>query len=469
MCRVTDHIAVPSRDDPAIAAGSEWVGGPIGRHGRLNRRWWNPVRIAVAAMAIVMGLGVLADVPCRADGWDRGGDTLWTALCYSDVPLLYRERPLSTEALVYRDVLLEYPVLTGAVMQATVFAADAAAALIDPGESEAATADRPTHERAFTDLTVVILLAAALVTVVATARTVPRRPWDPVLIALSPIVLLSATINWDLLAVALVALAVLAWTRERPWLAGLLIGLGAATKLYPILLLGPVLLVALRASDRSRALSRAAASAVAALGAWAAVNVPVLLWAGDGWAEFFRFNADRGPDFGSVWYAVSLLWPDTLPTDIDLPVVAAALVLLIGIVVLSLIAAEPPRFASLAFLAVAAFLLVNKVWSPQYSLWLLPLAVLARPRVRDLVVWQATEVVYTVAVWWYLGGLYDPDDARLGGQGYGWAILLRVAGLLWLAAMVVRDVVRPDLDPVRPFREEPPPMTSLTTTEPSTR
>lgn len=451
---MTDRIAVPSRDDPAVVAGSEWVGGPVGRRARLNRRWWNPVRLALAALAMVMGLGVVADLPCRADGWDREGDTLWSALCYSDVPLLYRERPLSADALVYRDVWLEYPVLTGAVIQATVGATNAVTGLTDPGEPEADPTDRPTHERVFTDLTVLVLLAAALVTVVATARTVPRRPWDPLLLALSPVVVLSATVNWDLLAVALVALAVLAWTRERPWLAGVLIGLGAATKLYPILLLGPVVLVALRAPDRARAAGRAAACVLAAAAAWAAVNLPVLLWAGEGWAAFFRFNADRGPDFGSAWYAVSLLSPAALPADIDLLVIGAALILLVAISALALSAPEPPRFASLAFLAVAAFLLVNKVWSPQYALWLLPLAVLARPRVRDLIVWQATEVGYAIAVWWYIGGLYDPDDARLGATGYAWAILLRIAGLVWLSIMVVRDVMRPESDPVRPFVDE---------------
>src|SRR5690625_2803528 len=237
MCQVTDRIAVPSRDDPALNAAWEWVGGPVGRFARLNRPWWSPLRIALATMAVVMGLGVVADLPCRADGWDRNGDVLWSELFYSDIPLLYRERPLSSDAAVYRDVALEYPVLTGAVMQVTTVATDIVVDIIVPDAPATGPALRPSHERVFTDLTTVALLAAALVTVIATARTIPRRPWDPVLLAASPMVLLSATVNWDLLPVALVALAVLAWTRERPWLAGFLIGLGAAAKLYPILLL----------------------------------------------------------------------------------------------------------------------------------------------------------------------------------------------------------------------------------------
>ena len=56
---------------------------------------------------------------------------------------------------------------------------------------------------------------------------------------LSPALLLTGLINWDLLAVALVAGALWAWARGRPVLSGVLIGLGTAAKLYPLFLLGP--------------------------------------------------------------------------------------------------------------------------------------------------------------------------------------------------------------------------------------
>ena len=110
-----------------------------------------------------------------------------------------------------------------------------------------------------------------------------------------------------------------------------------------------------------------------------------------------------------------------------------------GILLLGLSAPRRPRAAQLGFLAVAAFLLVNKVYSPQYVLWLLPLAVLARPRWRDLLIWQGCEVAYFAAVWLYLGQWLDPSSGARP-TAYLLAIVVRVLGELYLVAVVVRDV-----------------------------
>jgi hypothetical protein len=91
---------------------------------------------------------------------------------------------------------------------------------------------------------------------------------------------------------------------------------------------------------------------------------------------------------------------------------------------------------------------VNKVYSPQYVLWLLPLAVLARPRWRDLLIWQAGELFYFVAVWTYLGGWLEESTGG-GSPVYDLSIWVRVAAQLYLVAVIVRDILRPQHDPVR--------------------
>ena len=182
-----------------------------------------------------------------------------------------------------------------------------------------------------------------------------------------------------------------------------------------------------------------------AAGAWAAVNLPVLLAAPAGWWNFWSFNADRGGDLGSLWY----VWTSAGGA---VPALSAsvAVVMVLGtaaLVALWLVAPRRPRVAQGVFLVMLLFLLVNKVYSPQYMLWLLPLAVLARPVWRDWLVLTFGELVYYGAVWLYLdGGMYAGDgQPRL----YWVAILVRVACELWVGARVVQDVLEPWDDPVR--------------------
>jgi hypothetical protein len=126
----------------------------------------------------------------------------------------------------------------------------------------------------------------------------------------------------------------------------------------------------------------------------------------------------------------------------------------VGVLVLGLRAPQTPRLAQLGFLVVAGFLLVNKVYSPQYVLWLLPLAVLARPRWRDQLIWQSGEIFYFAMVWWYLGGRLD--SAGGGDAGFYWlAIVVRVLAELYFVGIVVRDVLQPWHDPVSGVRAAP--------------
>ena len=102
----------------------------------------------------------------------------------------------------------------------------------------------------------------------------------------------------------------------------------------------------------------------------------------------------------------------------------------------------------MAFLVIAAFLLTNKVYSPQYVLWLLPLMILARPQWRDWLIFTAGELIYFVAIWWHLGGLLAPGDSS-ADRIYWLAVRDQVVHPSWVVIMVVRDALRPEHDPVR--------------------
>ncbi len=420
----------PSRTDPVATNASEVLGGPYGRWA-VPGRPARALQIVLALGALTFGLGALRTIPCAVDGWSLPGR--YQALCYSDIPLLYTLRGIADGALPYLNSgtqPLEYPVLTGLFTWfASLFVASE-----DPA--------------AYYWVTALLLLACFLVALAATAITVPFRVWDGLLLALAPSVLLASLINWDWLAVALTSCALLAWSRSRPVLAGALLGLAVAAKFYPFLLLGPLALLCWR----RRALAAFARTAAAAALTWLVVNLPFAIAAPEAWSYFFRFSSERGQDFGSVWLALSLRGWQVDPDALNIVATAAFAALCAGIAVLVVVAPRPPRLAALAFLVVAAFLVTNKVYSPQFVLWLLPLAVLARPRWRDFLIWQACEAGYFVAVWWYLVEI-TPEEQGLPGQWYALAIALHIAGVGYLAGVVVRDALRPDRDPVR---TEPP-------------
>lgn len=429
------EVVAPSRDDPVVRLGSEVAGGPLGSHARTGVSWWTPLRVLLALTFLTCGIGLVQKDFCRDTGWAAPGDYVHS--CYSDIPPLYFGRGLADGEVPYigqeGDRQVEYPVLTGAVMWLT--------AQLVPD-----SADADDRSLRYFDVNALALAICAGVAVAATALTAGRRPWDAALFALAPVLALAGTINWDLYAVALLALGMLAWARERPVAAGVLIGLAAATKFYPLFVLGPLLLLCWRAGR----LREFATALVAAVVAWLAVNLPVMAADFDGWARFYRLSEERGAGFGSIWFVMS---QQGFPVpDGALNLVSGGLfaVACIGVAVLAVTAEQRPRLPQLVFLVVAAFLLTNKVYSPQYALWLLPLAALARPRWRDVLVWQAGEVVHFVGTWLLIAG-YPPGDAdrALGVDGYAVTVLAHVAGTLWLCWVVARDALRPEHDPVR--------------------
>jgi uncharacterized membrane protein len=232
-----------------------------------------------------------------------------------------------------------------------------------------------------------------------------------------------------------------------------LLGIGGAFKLYPLMLLLPVLLVGIRRRD----LATPAWTIGGAVAAWAAVNVPVLLAFPTGWWEFIRLNQTRLADPDSLYFVVQHFtgWAgfDGTLADGQPPAVLNAVssglfvVCCAGIALLALRAPRPPRVASLAFLVVAAFLLVNKVWSPQYSLWLVPLAVLALPRWRLLLAWMVVDaLVWVPRMFYYL----TPQNRGLPPDWFLGTVVLRDLVVVLLCVLVVRSVLHPDTDdPVR--------------------
>jgi len=396
--------------------------------------------VAVLILAAVLGavLAATAKQACRAGAWNVGVEQ-YQAHCYTDIYPLYFVEGLSKGQVPYFGHSLEYPVVMGAAMQG---AAWAVRSISDVGA----------RGREFYDVTVGLLSVFLVAGVLATAYCAGRtRRWTALLVALSPALILAAFINWDLIAMALTMMALAAWAARRPVVAGLLLGLAVATKFYPVICVVPLLALCLRAGR----LREFAMTAAAGAGAWLAVNLPVMIGAPTRWAYFYSFNENRGADWGSIWYFFGTEhWPVVggLPVSrINLISGGLFLAACAGIVLLALAAPRRPRLPQLIFLLTAAFLLANKVWSPQYVVWLVPLVVLARPRLGGYALWQAAEIGYFYAIWGYLIYVINgPGTSGAVGPGlYFTALLARFIAVVVLCALVMRDILRPERDIVR--------------------
>ncbi|WP_131788206.1 glycosyltransferase family 87 protein [Protofrankia symbiont of Coriaria ruscifolia] len=541
----------PSREDPVVAGASMLVGGPPGDHASIGagRSWWTPLRVLMAFTVLACVLAYVQKAPCR-DTRNWSHEYQYTRMCYSDVVALYGQEGLATGKRPFLDYPTEYPPLIGAVMQFASSVAGAASpsqpVYRDEGGRQVLagyTIDQRTA--VFYDVTALLFLVASCVAVFCTALTAGRaRVWDAALFALAPGLVLHLLTNWDIVAVAFAAGGLLAWSRRVPTLAGILFGLGAATKFYPLLFLLPVAVLALRAG-RGWAFGRAlVATVVTAAAVWAPLwlvagyfaddqrtgdSIWTTFWAGGDWPallgghsggatnamlRFVDLNSQRGPDWDSLafattwlagsfsprafgplhlivmllvglllavagftaaslrparrvpialaglvgWLLVAVMVPEVLGAVRDNGISTGTLnivsmivlgMLLLGVAALGWLAPRRPRLPALLFLTVVAFLVSNKVFSPQYTLWLVPLAALARPRWPAFLAWQASEAYLLLTR--FLHFVYN-DTNGAHGIGRGWfvgAVAIRDLMLCVLAGLVVREILRPELDVVR--------------------
>jgi uncharacterized membrane protein len=429
----------PSRVDATVARATYLLGGLWGTHARPGRSWLTALRVVLALSCISLVLGFVQKSPCANGDWV--GSKQYTHACYSDVVPLWSAERLDVGNVPYRDNAVEYPVLVGGFMWLT---ANLTHAVHDVLGSVS-------YVELFGLLTCLLLAICALFTAAGTVGAAGRRPYDAALFALSPLVAIHAFSNWDLLAMAFASCGMWAWARNRPVAAGVLLGLGTAAKLYPVFLLLPIVLLAIR----TRTYRQAAWCVASAIVAWLACNLPIALGYYSGWREFYAFSFTRDAEASTFWYMGHYLatvgFNNGYAASWTPNGIAVAFLLLgaLGAVAwLALLAPVKPRIGQLAFLSVLAFLLTTKVWSPQYSIWLVPLVALARPRWRLALVWQFSEVAVWIATLLWLDGFTDTNH----GIQYGWlmlVLLIRDGLLIAIAVHVVREIWYPELDFVR--------------------
>ena len=439
-------VVLPTRDDPMLRDGAagvdglEGLGGPVGRRALLLASWWTPVRVTLLVLFGSLVAGYLLKAPCRdASVWVD--EYQFTHLCYTDTLASFTAYGLDAGQWPYVGFATPYPPLIGAFMAlAWMGSGVLPSSALAPGA-------------AYWNTTVVMLAACAAVLVVTTALlSSRRRPWDALMLAVAPVLVLHAYTNWDLLPAALLGVAMVAWARRSPSWAGIWLGLAVAAKLYPAVLLVALLLLCLRAK-RMREWTALAVTTVAVA---AAVIVPLRLLAPEGSSAWWTENLERGPDWDSLWLPLSQAFGwDQGGAATNVRVAVASLLVVVAVAVLVRVAPRRPRVPAVTFVLLAGLLVVGKVFSPHDALWLTPLAVLSRPRWRMFLVWQAAEVMLFAARMYLLVGRDVPDKGLPIGWWYS-AVVVRDVALLALVAFVVRDVLRPRHDVVREDGDDDP-------------
>jgi hypothetical protein len=352
---------------------------------------------------------------CENTGWATPDQYIHA--CYSDLPALYEARGLNTNQWPFAsdDNSVEYPVLTAMVMYVTSFAANSPAS--------------------YFNINIFFLILLFIATVVIVRRI---RPEFAYLVPVAPAMIASLFINWDLWAIATMLLAIYWFDRKQFLGSAALLGVSISTKFLPIFLLIPIAFIFWRENKVKEGIKYIAIT----FATWLAINLPFAITTPAGWWRFYKLNLERGPDWGSFWLALQQLGINF--SNLNYLSILLLLIALTTIAILLFELKYTPTLASVAFFVLASVMLASKVYSPQYVLWLTPLAAIALTHAKDLHafwVWQATELIYHIAIWQHLAQVTDAKFG-LGPTPYAILTLVRIGGTIYLMAVLARRALQ---------------------------
>jgi uncharacterized membrane protein len=369
--------------------------------------------IALVVVSSLISFGKFSH--CENSGWATPDQYIHA--CYSDLPALFGTRGLDNRAWPYasNDNSVEYPVITGMVMYATSFVANSPVSYFN------------------VNIFFLVLLFLAIVLIVRKIR-----PEFAYLLPVAPAMIASLYINWDLWAIASMMLAIYWFDRKQFTNSALLMAISISTKFLPIFLIIPIAFILWRESKLKELFKYVAIVA----GTWIAINAPFALTTPTGWWRFYKLNLERGADWGSIWLALQQLGINF--TNLNYLSILLLLIALTSIAIVLFELKYTPTLASVSFLVLASVMVASKVYSPQYVLWLTPLAAIALTNKKDLHafwMWQAVETIYHIAIWQHIALV---TDAHFGLASTPFAVLtlLRIAGTIYLMVILARRALQ---------------------------
>jgi uncharacterized membrane protein len=372
--------------------------------------------VVLGITLLTLAFGYLLKLPCLTGPWDG---RQFTRLCYSDVMALSAIGEGGTPPAIEAE---KYPAGTNYLMRLASL----------PAQSYVS----------FFNWTALLWTAAALFTSWVLYRVVGMRA---VFFAGAPTLLIYGFMNWDLPLVALATLGTAAYLRGKDAPAGAFFGLGSAIKIpYPGFLVVPFAAWRARQGRRDDARRLTAAAILA----WVAVNLPFALVAPGRWFFSFEFNAERSADWDTGWFLLQRHLDVTLsPATVNLLAVVTFVAACAAVWRVAVFRSPTFEWWTLGFAFVICYLLTGKVFSPQWTLWLLPWFALVLPDWRLFVAFEVSNAaVFVTRFLWF---------AELSGVGgvpfaaFEVTLIVRAAVLVacvvaWLRSLVPEPAAAPE-------------------------
>ncbi|TXG89810.1 DUF2029 domain-containing protein [Rhodococcus rhodnii] len=385
--------------------------------------------LVVGTCGLWLVLGYLNKARCAGPPFDEWGRSLIfdsikdTRVCYSDIQLLWIGRDIDRHVFPYvsggidADGMLfggtvEYPVLSGLLMWLGALGAHT--------------------DAEFLAHSALLLAPFGLLTAWMLGRLAGK--WA-LLWSLTPPLVLYAFHNWELPVVATAVAAVFVMAtdripiRVRAVLAAVLLAIGFCLKIYPGLFVLPLAVYVLtygRSRGRGYDVRGALATIGAAVVTVVAINLPFAIAGYEGWRASFAFQENRTADIttNSIWFwglrpmfgvSIDETAPDAYHTVVGilsplLVLAAFALAVHLGWRRMEHSGGHYPWIAVSAMM-LCGFLLLHKVHSPQYTLWLLPFFVLLRVPWGLVAAYLVADLAMGIGVFSYFGALSEGDDA----------------------------------------------------------
>lgn len=319
-------------------------------------------------------------------------------LAYSDVVKLYQTRMLFLHLIPYMQTRIEYPVVTGLFMWITAMGQGILAYFL---------------------VTFVAFLLIAIGIYLLLEQMVPKHA---IYFACLPMLMVYGLLNWDLLGIGFMVIGWYFYQRQSYWISGIMFSLGVFAKLFPIFFLPFVAVELLKNRKTAQLLEMIVAFMVTSL----LINLPFALTKYKYWSYFYTFNAHRGVGadiYENHWiHGISTAAANTFSLT---AVLLTTLYLMWRV-------RQGDQVAHATALTFTVFLFVNKVYSPQYTLWLMVFAILAEWPVWTYVLMTMIGLVDYVNSFTllHLYNIKSPSARWYNARVFPLGLLLRYLGLV---------------------------------------